>query len=40
MVLYFGSYAPDKNPKLKFTKGNNSKNKWNRLTVLVQYTCP
>ena len=39
-LLDFGSYALDKNPKLKFTKGNNSKNTWNRLIVLVHCTCP
>ena len=32
-LLYFGSYAPYKNPKLKFTKGNNSKNRWNSVMV-------
>ena len=31
---------PDKNPKLKFTKGNNSKNRWNRVMVLVHCTSP
>ena len=39
-LLYFGSYAPDKNPRLKFTKGNNSKNSWNRVLVLVHCTSP
>ena len=29
----------DKSPKLKFTKGNNSKNKWNRVLVLKLYTA-
>ena len=30
----------DKNPKLQFTKGNNSKKRWNRVMVLVQCTPP
>ena len=30
----------DKNQKLKFTKGNNSKYSWNRVMVLVHCTCP
>ena len=45
-LLYFGSYATEKNPKLKFTKGNNSKNKWIELWFLytallhnVTYLC-
>ena len=33
-------FAPDKNPKLKFTKGNNSKNSWNRVMVLAHCTSP
>ena len=39
-LLYFGSYAPDKNPKLKLTNLNNSKNSWNRVMVLVHCTSP
>ena len=31
----FGDNAPDKNPKLKFTKGNNSKNIEDRVMVVV-----
>ena len=37
--FYTFCYAPDKNPKLKFTKGNNSKNRWNRVMILVHCTC-
>ena len=32
--------AKTKNPKLKFTKGNNCKNSWNRVMVLVHRTSP
>ena len=32
--------CPNKNPKLKFTKGNKSKNIWNRVMVLVHCTYP
>ena len=39
-LVYFGSYDPDKNPKLKFTKDNNSKNSSNRVMVLVHCTSP
>ena len=37
-AFYFGSYATNKNPKLKFTKGNDPNNSWNRVMVLVNCT--
>ena len=30
---------PRQKLKVKFTKGNNSKNRWNRVMVLVHCTC-
>ena len=36
----FGNTLRKKNPKLKFTKGNKSKNTEDRVMVVVQCTSP